>query len=327
MGTGATAGASAQGGGKPRLHRRQPDPGLRRRRPRPRHRLLRRAPTTPSPPAPRSATTCRPWSTPPGTRPPAGIRTPATPSDRRPCRPPPAWETPNTQTSPGVFFYGGHWVMFYDASVKPPPRRQRVQLPVGGDGHRRSPAASPVFTDSSGGPAVLRCGPAAACSTRARSSTRPPVRPTCCGSPTTAARRQPSQVWSVRSAPTGPASPAHRPSCSPWTRPTCPGRPPSTTPRWWPTSGGYEPALLGRRLPVGQLLAGPHHLQRPPRAVQPAGERTVPHLLRIGGRPGWRVAVPGRRRSVVAGLRRLASRVHQLLVRRSADGSSPHPST
>src|SRR5580704_13893095 len=32
---------------------------------------------------------------------------------------PPVWETSNTQTSPGVFSYGGHWVMFYDAAVKP----------------------------------------------------------------------------------------------------------------------------------------------------------------------------------------------------------------
>ena len=28
----------------------------------------------------------------------------------------PAWEAVNTQTSPGVFFYAGHWVMFYDAA-------------------------------------------------------------------------------------------------------------------------------------------------------------------------------------------------------------------
>ena len=28
----------------------------------------------------------------------------------------PGWEKMNTQTSPGVFFYGGHWVMWYDAS-------------------------------------------------------------------------------------------------------------------------------------------------------------------------------------------------------------------
>ncbi|HUZ44421.1 MAG TPA: family 43 glycosylhydrolase [Acidimicrobiales bacterium] len=28
----------------------------------------------------------------------------------------PAWEENNTQTSPGVFYYGGHYVMFYDAT-------------------------------------------------------------------------------------------------------------------------------------------------------------------------------------------------------------------
>jgi Glycosyl hydrolases family 43 len=29
---------------------------------------------------------------------------------------PPAWEAVNTQTSPGVFFYDNHWLMFYDAA-------------------------------------------------------------------------------------------------------------------------------------------------------------------------------------------------------------------
>jgi Glycosyl hydrolases family 43 len=29
---------------------------------------------------------------------------------------PSSWEEPNTQTSPGVFNYNGHWIMFYDAS-------------------------------------------------------------------------------------------------------------------------------------------------------------------------------------------------------------------
>jgi Glycosyl hydrolases family 43 len=29
---------------------------------------------------------------------------------------PSSWEAPNTQTSPGVFYYDGHWVMFYDAA-------------------------------------------------------------------------------------------------------------------------------------------------------------------------------------------------------------------
>jgi hypothetical protein len=29
----------------------------------------------------------------------------------------PDWETPNTQTSPGVFFWGGQWIMYYDAAM------------------------------------------------------------------------------------------------------------------------------------------------------------------------------------------------------------------
>jgi hypothetical protein len=66
---------------------------------------------------------------------------------------PPAWETVNTQTSPGVFFYGGHWVMFYDASVSPYAEDS---------GHSclsvatASTLTPPVFTDNSSGP--LYCG-------------------------------------------------------------------------------------------------------------------------------------------------------------------------
>ena len=44
---------------------------------------------------------------------------------------PPAWETINTQTSPGVLYYGGHWVMFYDAARQPLSGRNRSQLPFG----------------------------------------------------------------------------------------------------------------------------------------------------------------------------------------------------
>ncbi len=68
---------------------------------------------------------------------------------------PPAWETTDTQTSPGVFFFGGHWVMWYDASVSP----NRID-----SGHSclsvataaSLTPASPVFTDSTGGPTY--CG-------------------------------------------------------------------------------------------------------------------------------------------------------------------------
>ena len=66
----------------------------------------------------------------------------------------PAWETTNTQTSPGVFFYGGHWVMFYDASQNPHPADSGSSCLSVATAPSLSPA--PVFTDSSSGP--LFCG-------------------------------------------------------------------------------------------------------------------------------------------------------------------------
>ncbi|MDA8380211.1 MAG: IPT/TIG domain-containing protein [Actinomycetota bacterium] len=64
---------------------------------------------------------------------------------------PPAWETVNTQTSPGVFYWGGRWLMYYDAA----------QAPAAGDtghdcisvaiGQATLPASDPQFTDTSTG--------------------------------------------------------------------------------------------------------------------------------------------------------------------------------
>ncbi len=66
---------------------------------------------------------------------------------------PPAWETVNTQTSPGVFFYGGHWVMFYDASANGAPADSGHSCISVATATTLSP---PVFTDTSAGP--LWCG-------------------------------------------------------------------------------------------------------------------------------------------------------------------------
>ncbi len=71
---------------------------------------------------------------------------------------PPGWETPNTQTSPGVFFYGGHWVMFYDASVNPNPIDSGHSCLSVATAAAITPTA-PVFSDTSGGP--LYCNDAA----------------------------------------------------------------------------------------------------------------------------------------------------------------------
>ena len=68
----------------------------------------------------------------------------------------PSWEQPNTQTSPGVFFFGGHWVMFYDASLSGHPADSGFSCLSVAVATTIS-STHPVFTDTSGGP--LHCGP------------------------------------------------------------------------------------------------------------------------------------------------------------------------
>jgi len=63
----------------------------------------------------------------------------------------PAWETTNTQTSPGVFDWGGHWLMYYDAAQSPngsDTGHDCISVAVGGS--TLSPS-DPQFTDDSGG--------------------------------------------------------------------------------------------------------------------------------------------------------------------------------
>jgi len=64
---------------------------------------------------------------------------------------PPGWETTNTQTSPGVFDWGGHWLMYYDAAQAPFPSdtgHDCISVAVGG---ATLSASSPQFSDTSGG--------------------------------------------------------------------------------------------------------------------------------------------------------------------------------
>jgi hypothetical protein len=69
---------------------------------------------------------------------------------------PPGWETVNTQTSPGVFFWGGRWLMYYDAAQSPyasDSGHDCISVAVGGVA--LDPAA-PVFTDTSAGGLVCQ---------------------------------------------------------------------------------------------------------------------------------------------------------------------------
>ncbi len=46
----------------------------------------------------------------------------------------PAWQQINTQTSPAVLHWGGHWLLYYNASQAGHAAGHRVQLPLGGHG-------------------------------------------------------------------------------------------------------------------------------------------------------------------------------------------------
>jgi Glycosyl hydrolases family 43 len=64
---------------------------------------------------------------------------------------PPGWETTNTQTSPGVFDWGGRWLMYYDAAQSPNPSdsgHDCISVAVGG---ATLSSSDPEFTDTSGG--------------------------------------------------------------------------------------------------------------------------------------------------------------------------------
>jgi hypothetical protein len=69
----------------------------------------------------------------------------------------PAWQTANTQTSPGVFSYGGHWVMFYDASMSPYANDSGHSCLSVATAASLSPT-SPVFSDTSTGPLYCATG-------------------------------------------------------------------------------------------------------------------------------------------------------------------------
>jgi hypothetical protein len=67
----------------------------------------------------------------------------------------PSWETENTQTSPGVFYWGGQWLMYYDAST------DGYQTGTGHDCLSVATASqltpsNPVFVDNSSAPLLCQ---------------------------------------------------------------------------------------------------------------------------------------------------------------------------
>ena len=64
---------------------------------------------------------------------------------------PPGWETVDTQTSPGVFNWGGRWLMYYDAAVSPNASDTGHDCITVATGGSTLSASSPQFTDASSG--------------------------------------------------------------------------------------------------------------------------------------------------------------------------------
>jgi Glycosyl hydrolases family 43 len=70
---------------------------------------------------------------------------------------PPAWQETNTQTSPGVAFIGGHWVMWYDASLAGHAEDSGFSCLSVATAATLTPS-DPQFTDNSPGPAWCPAG-------------------------------------------------------------------------------------------------------------------------------------------------------------------------
>ncbi len=69
----------------------------------------------------------------------------------------PSWEQPGTQTSPGVYDFGGRWIMFYDAAQLGHAGDTGFNCLSSATAATLSPAA-PVFTDTSTGPLLCDAG-------------------------------------------------------------------------------------------------------------------------------------------------------------------------
>ena len=235
---------------------------------------------------------------------------------------PPSWETPNTQTSPGVFNYGGHWVMFYDASVNPYPNDSGHSCISVATAATLSP---PVFSDTSAGPLY--------CSARRRGV----LDPSPFVDPATGAAyllwksndgggsAAPSQIWSAQLSADGTSIVGTPTVLLTVDQPLLPWETTTDDPQMVVRVGHVPPAVLRRRLHHLELQRGAHHVLRPPRPVQPAGG-TVPHDLRHRLRARWRRTLPGRPRELVARLRGLVVALHLLQLRRGAGSCTPRRS-
>ena len=229
----------------------------------------------------------------------------------------PAWEAVNTQTSPGVFFFGGHWVMFYDAA------QAGHASDTGFDCLSVATAASisptdAAFTDTSSGPLLCQSALGGAI------DPSPFIDPAN-GSPwlvwksNDGGSSQPARIWTEELNSTGTGFLAgsaptqiffNNTAAYPW----------ETTvedPSMIAVGGAVLPPLQRGDLHLVGLRGGrTPSAPRPTSTCTPDRPQPDPVVLRLGGRPRRGLLVPRFGGQRLARLRRMDRRVHQLLVRR-----------
>ena len=217
---------------------------------------------------------------------------------------PSPWEAANTQTSPGVFDYGGHWVMFYDAAQAGPRSDTGYDCLAVATAASISPT-DVQFTDVSNGP--IECQPTGSI------DPQPFVDPSSglaylVWKQNDGGSSAPAYIWSqqLNSAGTGfaPGSAAtmlltNNTVSYPWEATV-------EDPSMAAAGGGFYLAFSAGIYTSTGYSEGITTCSGPARPVRPA--KPDPHHLRVGARPGRRRAVLRRWRNLVARLRGVAGR-------------------
>ena len=227
---------------------------------------------------------------------------------------PSSWEAANTQTSPGVFYYDGHWVMFYDAAQSGHASDSGYDCLAVATAASISPT-DVQFSDASSGPIE--------CQATGTIDPQPFVDPSTgvaylVWKQNDGGSSAPAYIWSQQlDAPgTGFARDRRPPCCSPTTPCRIPGRRPWRTRRWWrpaaATTSRSRPACTpARGTPRGSPRATGHSDPAVPRArsspptVRCSDPAAVHCSLTRAEPGGWimrhgRAARPGARATPVA---------------------------
>ncbi len=211
---------------------------------------------------------------------------------------PSPWEQPNTQTSPGVFQYGGHWVMFYDAAQAGHASDSGFDCVTVATAQSISPSAA-QFSDVSNGPLQ--------CQATGSIDPQPFVDPTTgiaylVWKQNDGGSSAPAYLWAQQLNATGtgfaPGSSASLLFAN--NTVTYPWEATVENPSMVAAGGGFYLAFSARHLHGHRVFRSDCHMQQPARSLR--GSKPDPHLVRLGARARWRSALLGPEWRLVARL-------------------------